>query len=96
MVVVLPTPPFWLATHITRVRSGRGMVISPLGLRICTARIASIANGGSSSSRVGVSRETYAASAEATATTPGTGPGVSSVGVASGTAPGWGWVGTGG
>ena len=59
MVVVLPTPPFWLATHMTRVWSGRGMVTSPLGFRICTARIASMANGGSSSSRVGVSRETY-------------------------------------
>src|SRR5690348_5815051 len=34
------------------------MVISPLGLRICTARNASMASGGSSSSSLGVSRET--------------------------------------
>ncbi len=40
-VVVLPTPPFWLATHITRRCGGRGMVISPLGFRISTARFAS-------------------------------------------------------
>ena len=57
-MVVLPTPPFWFATQMTRVPVRAGMVISPLGFRICTARIASMANGGSSSSRVGVSRET--------------------------------------
>src|SRR3954449_8988792 len=34
------------------------MVISPLGLRICTARNASMASGGSSSTWPGVSRET--------------------------------------
>src|SRR5690606_2450231 len=62
VVVVLPTPPFWFATHITRVRGGRGIVTSPLGFKICTARNASIANGGSSSSRDGVSRETYPSS----------------------------------
>src|SRR5690242_19784309 len=50
-VVVLPTPPFWLATHITRRWGGRGIVISPLGFRISTARFASWASGGSSVSR---------------------------------------------
>src|SRR5215468_6470578 len=50
-VVVLPTPPFWFATQITRRWAGRGMVISPLGLRIRTARSASWASGGSSVSR---------------------------------------------
>src|SRR5215475_12107804 len=50
-VVVFPTPPFWFATHMTRRRPGRGMVISPLGFRISTARLASCARGGSSISR---------------------------------------------
>src|SRR2546429_5350034 len=54
-VVVLPTPPFWFATHMTRRRAGRGIVISPLGVRISTARFASCAKGGAS-----VSRETSA------------------------------------
>ena len=44
--------------HDPRIVAGRGMVISPLGLRICTARIASMASGGSSSSSASVSRET--------------------------------------
>jgi len=35
---------------MTRGRLGRGIVTSPLGFKICTARIASIANGGSSES----------------------------------------------
>src|SRR3954447_3901525 len=63
VVVVLPTPPFWFATQSTLGWSGRGMVISPLGLRICTARNASMASGGSSSSRPGVSRETCSSGA---------------------------------
>src|SRR4029453_3900683 len=61
VVGVLPTPPFWFATQRTLGWSGRGIVISPLGLRICTARNASMASGGSSSSRPGVSRETCSA-----------------------------------
>src|SRR3954468_24852280 len=63
VVVVLPTPPFWFATQSTLGWSGRGMVISPLGLRICTARNASMASGGSSSSEPGVSRETCSSGA---------------------------------
>src|SRR5690606_19199626 len=52
VVVVFPTPPFWLATQMIRGWVGRGMVTSPLGLRTWTARFASIASGGSSSSAV--------------------------------------------
>ena len=29
MLVVLPTPPFWLATVMTRVRAGRGQLLLP-------------------------------------------------------------------
>lgn len=72
------------------------MVTSPLGFRICTARIASIANGGSSSSRVGVSRETYAASAAVAAMAPAPVAVASTTGLGSGTDPGCGWVGTDG
>ena len=97
MVVVLPTPPFWFATHMTRVRSGRGMVTSPLGFRICTARIASIANGGSSSSRVGVSRETYVGSAATAANDSVEATGASATaGAASRTTAAVGWCGTAG
>src|SRR5262245_47320384 len=51
VVVVLPTPPFWLATQTIRHFGGLGIVISPLGFRISTARRASWASGGSSVSR---------------------------------------------
>src|SRR5690606_19322112 len=53
VVVVLPTPPFWFATQMIRGRIGRGMVTAPLGLSICTARIAYVALGGSSSPPAG-------------------------------------------
>src|SRR5260221_8338226 len=37
VVVVLPTPPFWLATTITRVLAGRGSLITPDSASIAAA-----------------------------------------------------------
>lgn len=56
VVVVLPTPPFWLATTMTRVRSGRGSP-SPARPRASTASWAARPMGVSSIGG-GVSRET--------------------------------------
>ena len=60
VVVVLPTPPFWLATTITRVASGRGIGGRAAGApeRASTVCSAARASGVVSSSKlVGVPRQ---------------------------------------